>query len=111
MSAGRLPNSVPDPAVEGPQSRLPCWLRRRIERDLPPTAKAYVSPPKADFVPHILREAVTASQAPVAAPVTAGVTIAPAAGSICPTCRCRVPARLSAAERQRAYRKRKRKQR
>jgi hypothetical protein len=50
---------------------------------------------------------VTPSPAPsVAASVTPAVTVA--AGSMCPTCNCRVPARLSAAERQRAYRERKR---
>jgi hypothetical protein len=102
--------AVPDQPAEEPPSTIPAWLRRRIERDLPPTAKAYVSPPKADFVPHILREAVTPSQPSVAAPVTAAVTIAPVAGSICPTCQRRVPARLSGAERQRAYRARKREQ-
>jgi hypothetical protein len=31
----------------------------------------------------------------------------PEACDICPTCGCRVPARLSAADRQRAYRQRK----
>jgi hypothetical protein len=64
------------------------------------------------FVPPMLRMAglvtfpVTQSQAP-AASVTAGVT-APIAGSICPTCKSRVPARLTPAERQRAHRARKR---
>jgi hypothetical protein len=68
------------------------------------------------FVRRILREAglvtfpVTPSQAPPAS-VTPTVTAAPVAGSVCPTCNCRVvPARLSAAERQRAYRRRKREQ-
>jgi hypothetical protein len=32
VSAGRLPNSAPDPAVEETQSRLPPWLRRRTIR-------------------------------------------------------------------------------
>ena len=65
------------------------------------------------FVPRILREAglvtfpVTPSQAPPAS-VTPTVPAAPIAGSVCPTCRCRVPARLTPAERQRAYRTRKR---
>jgi hypothetical protein len=60
------------------------------------------------FVPRILRtaEAVTS---PVTASVTASVTT-PIAGSICPTCHCRVPARLSDAERQRARRARQREQ-
>jgi hypothetical protein len=148
MSAGCLPNSVPDPAVEEPQSRLPCWLRRRIERDLPHIAATdQPGGPQADrrsgFVPRILREAkavtppttpskaqpeathfvlrilredwavappVTPSKASVSASVTPAVTVAPSAGSICPTCQCRVPARLTSAERQRAYRKRKREQ-
>jgi hypothetical protein len=177
---------------------MPRWLRRQIEQDLPRIAEAYVPPPKADFVPSILRRPenadllrqagmvvtppvtrasgahlepvglheldddakiprflrrqgvtslathaqpiasdrepsegsqadqpsrfvprvvlrdrqvtslVTPSQAsPV---VTPDATGAPVAGSICPTCNCRVPARLSSAERQRAYRARKREQ-
>jgi hypothetical protein len=49
---------------------------------------------------------VTQSQVP-AASVTAGVTT-PIAGSICPICHCRVPARMSDAERQRARRARQR---
>jgi hypothetical protein len=66
------------------------------------------------FVPRELRMAglvtklVTQSQTP-AASVTAGVTT-PIAGSICPTCHCRVPARMSDAERQRARRARQREQ-
>ena len=99
--------AVPDQPAEEPPSTIPAWLRRRIERDLPPTAKAYVSLPKADFGTHILREAVTPSQAPVATPVAPSVTAALAVGSICPLCGSRVPARLNAAERQRTYRKRK----
>jgi hypothetical protein len=54
---------------------------------------------------------VTPSQAPASASVTPAVTAAPpVVGSICPTCHCRIPARLSDAERQRAYRERKREQ-
>jgi hypothetical protein len=55
---------------------------------------------------------VTPSQTPpVATSVTTAVTVAsPAVGSICPTCNCRVPARLNSAERQRAYRARRREQ-
>ena len=74
--------------------------------------------PQADqrsgFLPRILREAmavtppITPWQAPVAASVTPAATAVPIVGSICPTCQCRVPARLSAADRQRAYRARKR---
>ena len=69
---------------------------------------------EAHFVPRILREVMavaphtTPSHAPVAASVTRAVTAVPVAGSICPTCQGRVPARLSAADRQLAYRKRKR---
>jgi hypothetical protein len=50
---------------------------------------------------------LTPSQAP---PVDASVTLAVTPGSICPTCQCRVPARLTPAERQRAYRERRREQ-
>jgi hypothetical protein len=104
----------PDRPMEEPRSRLPPWLRRRLEQDLPPTAGTRVPPLEAHFVPRILREAkavtspVTPSQASVAASVTPAVTAAPIAGSICPTCQCRVRAKLSAAERQRAYRERQR---
>jgi hypothetical protein len=63
------------------------------------------------FVPRELRgaRAVTPpiTQAP---PVAASVTLAVTPGSICPTCHRRVPARLSDAERQRAYRERRREQ-
>jgi hypothetical protein len=86
---------------------MPRWLRRQIEQ-------AYVPLPNAHFVPRILREVgwavtppITPSQAPPAS-VTPTVPAAPIAGSICPTCNCRVPARLNAAERQRAYRERQR---
>jgi hypothetical protein len=66
------------------------------------------------FVPRILRETgavtplATPSQSPVAASSTPAVKVAPIANSICPTCQRRVPAKLSSAERQQAYRKRKR---
>jgi hypothetical protein len=105
---------------------MPRWLRRWIDQDLPRVAEVYVPRPNAHFVPSILRRPenadflrgpgvvtppVTPSPAPpVAASVTPAVTVAPAIGSICPTCLCRVPARRSAAERQRAYRERKREQ-
>jgi hypothetical protein len=56
---------------------------------------------------HGRRTDTTPLQAPsVAAPVMPAVTLVPVAGSICPTCQCRVPARPTSAERQRAYRKR-----
>ena len=118
VAQGPEAGAEPDRPVEEPRSRLPPWLRRRIEQDLPRIAEAYVPLPDPHFVPRILREAaavtppITPLQAPpAAASVTTAVTAAPVALSICPTCRCRVPARLSAAERQRAYRERKRKQR
>jgi hypothetical protein len=65
------------------------------------------------FVPRELRGAgavtppvtLTPSQAP---PVAASVTLAVTPGSICPTCHRQVRARLSDAERQRAYRERRR---
>jgi hypothetical protein len=61
------------------------------------------------FVPRELRgaRAVTPpiTQAP---PVAASVTLAVTPGSICPTCHRQVRARLSDAERQRAYRERRR---
>jgi hypothetical protein len=79
-----------------------------IASDRVPSEGSQADQPRG-FVPRELREAmpvVTPSQAP--SPVaTAAVTVAP--GSICPTCQRRVPA--SAAERQRAYRKRQREQR
>jgi hypothetical protein len=98
---------------------MPRWLRRQIEQ----VAEACVPPPNAHFVPSILRRPenadllrgagvvtppVTPSPAP---PVAASVTPVVTTGSICPTCNCRVPARLSSAERQRAYRERRREQR
>jgi hypothetical protein len=105
-------------------AKIPEFLRRQGVKpsDIVPRelrgAKA-VTPPithaPPGFVPSILRGGavtppITPSQAPPAS-VTLAVTVAPAAGSICPTCHCRVPARLSDAARQRAYRKRQREQR
>jgi hypothetical protein len=87
---------------------------RPIASDRGPSEGSQADQPSR-FVPSILREAglvtfpVTPSQAPPAS-VTPTVTAAPVAGSVCPTCRCRVPARLTPAERQRAYRRRKREQ-
>jgi hypothetical protein len=121
----------PDRPVEEPRSHMatrapgavsehkvfPSFMRRYIdmagasdpEMDQPrPLAEVH-------FVPRALRGAgvvtpsITPSQPPPApASVTPSVTVAPVAGSVCPTCRCRVPARLTPAERQRAYRRRKR---
>jgi hypothetical protein len=104
---------------------VPSILRRPENADLLRQAGMVVTPPvtppttehqdqPSGFVPRELRMAglvtlpVTQSQTP-AASVTAGVTT-PIAGSICPTCHCRVPARMSDAERQRARRARQREQ-
>jgi hypothetical protein len=100
-----------DRPVEDP---MPRWLRRWIDQGLPRAAEVFVPLPNAHFVPSILRRPENADLlrgAGVVTPlVTPSPTVAPAIGSICPTCRCRVPARLNAAERQRAYRERKREQ-
>jgi hypothetical protein len=108
-------------------AKIPKFLRRQgvtslatharpIASDREPSEGSQADQPSG-FVRRILREAglvtfpVTPSPAPpVAASVTSAVTAAPTVGSICPTCNGRVPARLSAAERQRAYRRRKREQ-
>ena len=97
---------------------FPSFMRRYIDMAGESGPKMDQPRPLAEvhFVPRTLREAravtrpVTPSQAPVAASVTPAVTVAPVAGSICPTCQCRVPARLTPAERQRAYRRRQREQ-
>jgi hypothetical protein len=62
-----------------------------------------------DFVPRKLRGATAVTSPSHPPPVEACVTPIVTVG-FCPTCQGRVPARLSAAERQRAYRERKRKQ-
>ena len=120
----------PDRPVEEPRSHMPTRAPAAVSQHqaFPSFMRRYIDMagasgpemdqprplPKADFVPHILREAglvtlpVTQSQGP-AASVTAGVTT-PIAGSICPTCKGRVPARMSDAERQRARRARQREQ-
>jgi hypothetical protein len=107
-------------------AKIPEFLRRQgvtslathaqpIASDREPSEGSQADQPSG-FVRRILREAglvtfpVTPSQAPPAS-VTPTLTAAPVAGSVCPTCRCRVPARLTPAERQRAYRARQRKQR
>jgi hypothetical protein len=102
---------------------VPSILRRPENADLLRQAGMVVTPPvtppqsdqSSGFVPNVvLRDRqpvtspVTPSQAPpVATSVTPAVT-APAVGSMCPTCNCRVPARLNSADRQRAYRARQR---
>ena len=111
---------------DGPEKDpMPLWLRRWIDQGLPRTAEPYVRRPNAHFVPSVLRRPenadllrragvvtppVTPAPAPPVASVRPAVPVAPVAGSLCPTCLCRVPARRSAAERQRAYRERKREQ-
>jgi hypothetical protein len=99
------------PAAVSQRQAFPSFMRRYI--DMTCASGTEIDQPRAlpeaHFMPRILREA-----APVTPPITpsqaspvAAVTDAVTPGSICPTCRCRVPARLSAAERQRAYRQRK----
>jgi hypothetical protein len=117
LTEGPKGGTKPDGLVEDP---MPRW----IDQDLPRVAETCVRPPQEAFVPSILRRpenadllrgagvvkspATPSPAPPAAASVTPAVTVAPAIGSICPTCLCRVPARRSAAERQRAYRARKR---
>jgi hypothetical protein len=122
-------SAEPDRPVEQPPSHMPTRAPADVSKDraFPSFMRRYIDtasasgaemdqprPLPAGFVPSIVRETgivttpITPSQAPGAASVTPAVTVAPVAGSICPTCRCRIPARLSAAERQRAYRKRQR---
>ena len=84
--------------ADQPSGFVPSILRRPENADLLRGA-GVVTPP------------VTPPQAPLeGTSVTSAATVAPAAGSVCPTCQRRVPAKLSAAERQRAYRKRRREQ-
>jgi hypothetical protein len=102
------------PAAVSQHQAFPSFMRRYIDmtRASGPEMDQPRLPP-AGFVPRILRGTgivttpITPSQPPREA---ASVPAALAPGSICPTCQSRVPARLSAAERQRAYRERKRKQ-
>jgi hypothetical protein len=109
--SSHMPTRAPAAVVSQHQA-FPSFMRRYI--DMAGSSGPQPRPLPAGFVPSIVRETgivttpITPSQAPGAASVTPAVTVAPVAGSICPTCRCRIPARLSAAERQRAYRKRKR---
>jgi hypothetical protein len=127
MSASRFPCAPPDPPIvsagssktDQPRPLLKAHFMPRILREAMAVTSHItpsLAPLKRHFVPRILREDMalaprtTPSHAPVAASITRAVTAAPVAGSICPTCQCRVPARLSAAARQRAYRARKREQ-
>jgi len=112
------PTRAPAAVSENP---FPSFMRRYIGERLRDgsTSAATDQPrplPEVHVVPRILREAapvtppITPSRAPSTTTSVTPTVTAPAAGSICPTCQCRVPARLSAADRQRAYRERKRKQ-
>jgi|HubBroStandDraft_4_1064222.scaffolds.fasta_scaffold60482_3 hypothetical protein len=108
----------PAPAAVSQHQAFPSFMRRYIdmagasgpEMDQPRPL------PEAHFVPRALRGAGTVAPSitppetppPMADSVTRSATVAP--GSICPICNCRVPARLSSADRQRAYRKRQREQ-
>jgi hypothetical protein len=112
---GQSPSHMPTraPAGVSKDRAFPSFMRRYIDMAgaSGPEMGQPLPLPQAHFVPRALREdgAVTPPITPSQPPVTASVTgEAPAPGSICPTCRSRVPARLSAAERQRAYRERKR---
>jgi hypothetical protein len=99
------------------QQPFPSFMRRYI--DMAGETRREMDQPRplpgAHFVPRAPREAatVTPSITPPESPppktpsVTGTATRTAVAGSICPTCGCRVPARLSAADRQRAYRQRK----
>jgi hypothetical protein len=104
------------PGAVSQHQAFPSFMRRYIDMAIEsgPEMDQPRPLPEAHFVPRILGEAKAVTppitQAPPApASVTPTVTAAPV-GSICPTCQRRVPARLSAAERQRAYRERKREQ-
>ena len=123
----------PDQPVEEPWSHMPtrALVAVRQHQAFPSFMRRYIDMaaasgpemdqprplPEAHFMPPALRgtgtvaPSVTPSQPPpMAASVTPAVTVSLAAGSTCPTYRCRIPARLSAADRQRAYRKRQRDQ-
>jgi hypothetical protein len=111
----------PAPAAVSQHQAFPSFMRRYIdmagasgpEMDQPRPL------PEAHFVPRASRgsrtvaPSITPPPPPMAASVTGSATpvagsATPVAGSTCPTCQCRVPARLTSAERQRAYRERKR---
>jgi hypothetical protein len=89
--------------ADQPSSFVPSILRRPENADLMRGAGVVTPPVTPSPAPP-----APASVTPAATVAQPAVTVAP--GSICPTCQGRVPARLSAAERQRAYRERKRKQ-
>jgi hypothetical protein len=102
-----------EPVEPEGERKIPKFLRRHgvgvahdqpIARDWEPSEGPQADQPSG-FVPSIVRRdqrdglvtpPITPSQAPpVAASVTPDATGAPVAGSICPTCSCRVPARES----------------
>jgi hypothetical protein len=109
-----------EPVEPEDDRKIPKFLRRHgaahaqpIASDREPSERSQVDQPSG-FVRRVPREARAVTPPitqtpPAPASVTPTVTAAPV-GSICPTCQRRVPARLSAAERQRAYRERKREQ-
>ena len=111
------PRSQPARAAADVAQRqlFPSFMRRYVDMAGESGPEMGQPLPQAHFVPRELRGAVTvtlsiappATRPPMAAPVTGTATRTPVAGSICPTCGCRVAARLSAADRQRAYRQRK----
>jgi hypothetical protein len=92
-------------------AKIPEFLRRQGVTSLATHAQPIASDPKpspqadqptSGFVPSILRRDGLVTL-PVTSPDPTG---APVAGSTCPLCGCRVPARASAADRQRASRRR-----
>jgi hypothetical protein len=108
---------TPAPAAVSQHQVFPSFMRRYIDMAgaSGPEMGQPQPLPEAHFVPRALRGTGTVTPSitpsrplPVITSVTPAVTAAPVAGSICPTCNCRVPARLTPAQRQRAYRKRKR---
>jgi hypothetical protein len=106
------------PATVSQHQAFPSFMRRYIDMasESGPEMDQPRPPSEAHFVPRPLRGAATVTPSitppetppPMTASVTGTAPGTPVAGSICPTCGCRVPARLNAAERQRAYRERKR---
>ena len=95
-------------AVVSEERVFPSFMRRYI--DMAGSSGPGLDQPRAlpegHFVPRELR-----GKGAVTPPITQPLaSVIPVVGSICPTCQRRVPTRQSSAERQRAYRKRKREQ-
>ena len=112
QSAAEWPAGQPAWWPEGTAYAPGPFRRIGIPFSLPATEQQdQLGEPHADQLSGFVTPIVTPSRAsPVVTSVTPDATGAPVAGSICPTCNCRMPARLSSAERQRAYRERKREQ-